>query len=65
MKYTNLEEAVKEANRFAEKATAVILKQADGNELIPYGPDPASLRRASLDLTKSLSKLRRSDWVEE
>ena len=68
MKITNLEQALEEAERLTVKASE-LLKLT--NEVGPNNMDTviqgalsASVRRLSLELTKSLAKLRRSDWEE-
>lgn len=64
MRKDRLYEAVAEAERFLKKAEAV--RKADstwgGQQLVvPGGNETAALTRSSLDLTRALAKLRRSD----
>jgi queuine/archaeosine tRNA-ribosyltransferase len=68
MKYENVKQAKEEAERFVAKATE-LLAQTDEfgtNNLftVVQGSASASARRASLELTKALSRMRASDWVE-
>jgi queuine/archaeosine tRNA-ribosyltransferase len=69
MKYENVKQAKEEAERFVVKATE-LLAQTDEfgtNNLftVVQGSASASARRASLELTKSLSRMRASDWTGE
>ena len=55
-----LEEAVEEAKRFIAKTQEV--KAPRDDRLSPYaepGPEVAACKRASLDLTRALAKMRR------
>lgn len=54
-------QAIAEARRFIAQAEMYIKSDADG-----YGPSPvhAAMRRASMDLTRSLSMLRRNVFKE-
>jgi hypothetical protein len=53
-------DCVKEAHRFLDKARAVV-QRVDENETAFYGcKETAALRRASLDLTRALADLRRA-----
>lgn len=59
MKIENINEAVNEARRFIEKANAYNF--ADNNKHASWSCIPkesGALRRASLDLTRALAKLR-------
>ena len=60
---SDLLEAEKEAKRFLERVK--IMKQDDSynnSSCYQYGANSASVKRSSLDLSKSLSKLRKSRW---
>ena len=69
MKYANVEQAVVAARVFAEKADALLslTNQVGMNNLetVVQGSASAATRRASLELTKSLARMRASDWVGE
>ena len=68
MKYENVKQAINEANTFVAKATdLLILTDKEGvthRDTVVQGSDAASTRRASLELTKSLARMRASDWAE-
>jgi hypothetical protein len=68
MKYENVKQAIIEAHTFIDKATdLLILTDKEGlNNLdtVVQGSGAASTRRASLELTKALARMRASDWVE-
>ena len=58
MKLENINQAMEEASRFILKAKAVKVKELE-DKLCFYGcKETAALRRASMDLTRALSKLR-------
>lgn len=60
MKPGQLEDAVEEARRFIAKAAEVRPPRDD--RMSPYaepGPEVAACKRASMDLTRALAKLRR------
>ena len=69
MKYVNVRIAIQEAERFTRLANELAdLTDREGeNNLgtVVQGSLSASVRRASHDLSRSLSKMRKSDWVEE
>ena len=69
MKYANVQTAKKEAVEFVVKADELLRLTeelgANNLETVVQGSLSASVRRASLDLTRSLSRMRRSDWEEE
>lgn len=68
MKYQNLVDAVEEANRFVKKGNELITLTDEIGEnnlgTVVQGSLSASVRRSSLELTRSLAKLRKSDWEE-
>jgi hypothetical protein len=68
MKYINVRTAIQEARSFVEKAEELVnlTDELGENNLgtTVQGSLSASVRRKSLDLTKSLSKMRKSDWEE-
>lgn len=57
MKWNNFETAMKEAERFLDKAKRC-KKCEFGIESVYPGRDAAAMKRASLDLSKALSALR-------
>jgi len=69
VKYQNLVDALNEANIFIEKGSCLLnlTNEVGMNNLetVVQGSLSASVRRSSLELTKALSKLRKSDWSEE
>jgi queuine/archaeosine tRNA-ribosyltransferase len=69
MKYQNVKEAKENAEKFVAKATELLeqTNEFGPNNLftVVQGSLSASTRRASLELTKSLSRMRASDWVGE
>ena len=69
MKYQNVQNAINEATEFVDKANSLLTltKEFGVNNLetVVQGSLSASVRRASHDLSRSLSKLRKSDWTEE
>lgn len=62
MKLENVTEAIQEAQRFLKKARVVekAMKADEKKGYLRYygGPDAAAMKRASLDLTKILAKMR-------
>jgi hypothetical protein len=58
MRSDNLQTAIKEAERFLEKAKAVVFDKY-GYVGDDYHTASAACKRASMDLTKALSTLRR------
>ena len=65
MQYKTVQEAIKEAERFIRAAKQVKEQKEtfyDGTTIttIPYGAIPAACKRASMDLTRALAKMRRS-----
>jgi hypothetical protein len=58
MTYDNLCAAIKEAERFLEKATKLKGQNTDQWGL-PSGPYVSATRRASMDLTRALAALRK------
>lgn len=59
MKEINIRDAVFEAYRFINRAT-IWLDRAKKDDLIEYGsPEGGALRRASMDLTRALAKMRK------
>ena len=69
MKYQNVQNAINEATEFVDKANSLLTltKEFGVNNLetVVQGSLSASVRRASHDLSRSLSKMRKSDWTEE
>jgi hypothetical protein len=69
MKYQNVQYAISEASDFLAKAAEllVLTNQLGENNLgtVVQGSLSASVRRASHDLSRSLSKMRKPDWAEE
>jgi len=63
-KVNRLRNAVFEANRFIGKASKAADLIESGDGLSHHNPELAAAKRASLDLTKSLSALRRSPYQE-
>ena len=65
-KLKRLTNAIEDADRFAKRARLALSKLASGEEDFSYSKSFASAKRASLDLSRSLSILRRHFvWVEE
>jgi hypothetical protein len=69
MKYQNVQKAIDEASEFITKASdLLVLTDREGeNNLgtVIQGSLSASVRRASHDLSRTLSRMRKSDWAEE
>jgi len=69
MKYQNVQNAINEATDFVDKANSLLTltNQLGENNLgtVVQGSLSASVRRASHDLSRSLSKMRKPDWAEE
>lgn len=57
MKNKNVLAAIAEARRFIEAAKKVV--PSGYGDSVEHGPDAAAAKRASLDLTKSLARMRR------
>ena len=68
MKYQNVQNAIYEANAFVSKASELLTLTDELGEnnlgTVVQGSLSASVRRKSLDLTKALATMRRSDWEE-
>jgi len=68
MKYQNVLDAKREAERFVQKAGELLelTEEVGPNNLdtVVLGSASASTRRQSLELTKALSRMRASDWRE-
>jgi hypothetical protein len=65
MKMAAVKEAIQEAERFikaAKKIKETTCKDCFGivRKFDPYGADAAACKRASMDLTRALAKMRRS-----
>ncbi|RRJ85924.1 hypothetical protein EG850_11095 [Gulosibacter macacae] len=60
MRRSDLEEAVAEARRFLDRAERALSADHDPDYPYLYGPEAAAVKRASMDLTKALPKLRRT-----
>jgi len=64
MEYMTLKKAIKEAERFLEKAKMVKICKSTitGKEIIDYNhvKDSAAVKRASMDLTRTLTDLRQN-----
>lgn len=56
MKTENLKRAIEEAERFLAAA-----RRVDAGGYWTFGKEPAAAKRASMDLTRALSELRRSN----
>ena len=69
MKYQNVQNAINEATDFVDKANSLLTLTnevgVNNLETVVQGSLSASVRRASHDLSRSLSKMRKSDWTEE
>ena len=69
MKYENVKEAIALAQTFVARASEVIVltDQLGENNLntVVQGSASAAARRASLECTKALARMRASDWTEE
>ena len=69
MKYQNVQNAIDEATEFVDKANSLLTLTnefgVNNLETVVQGSLSASVRRASHDLSRSLSKMRKSDWTEE
>ena len=69
MKYINVRIAAQEAEKFVWLATelANLTDELGENNLgtVVQGSLSASVRRKSLDLTRALANMRRSDWSEK
>jgi len=69
MKYQNVQNAINEATEFVDKANSLLTLTnevgVNNLETVVQGSLSASVRRASHDLSRSLSKMRKSDWTEE
>ena len=69
MKYQNVQNAINEATEFVDKANSLLTLTNEVGlnnlETVVQGSLSASVRRASHDLSRSLSKMRKSDWTEE
>ena len=69
MKYQNVQNAINEATDFVDKANSLLTLTNEFGlnnlETVVQGSLSASVRRASHDLSRSLSKMRKSDWTEE
>lgn len=67
MRANKINIAIQEAHRFLNRAEKLAQRQAaDGNaesQYIAGSPESAALRRASLDLTRALSDMRKRDGV--
>ncbi len=59
MNVTGIKKAVREANRFVDSANIVLNQEDEFESTIHVGRDSASLRRASMDLTRSLADMRK------
>ena len=57
MRYYDVKNAIAEAKRFIEKAGNV--RSQPNSSYVEPGADSAAAKRASLDLTKALAKMRR------
>lgn len=60
MKQVDLNEAVREAKRFIERAKPLLAQDTDKYVWMFGNKDTAAVRRASMDLTRALANLRRS-----
>lgn len=60
-----LEESIQEAERFLARAKSLAEKiyvhPRSGYRYVPSGADSGAVRRASMDLTRTLAKLRRRE----
>ena len=69
MKYQNVQNAINEATVFVDKDNSLLTLTNEVGlnnlETVVQGSLSASVRRASHDLSRSLSKMRKSDWTEE
>lgn len=69
MKYQNVQNAINEATDFVDKANSLLTLTnevgVNNLETVVQGSLSASVRRASHDLSRSLSKMRKPDWAEE
>jgi hypothetical protein len=61
MRKDNLADAMREAKKFLERAKDLQASCVVGDYRTPYGAKSAAVKRSSMDLTKSLAKLRR-EW---
>lgn len=53
-----LQEAIREAERFVERAYAAVNKLKEHNMWFPSSKETAAAKRASMDLTRALVKVR-------
>lgn len=65
MRYSRVVEAQKEAQRFIERADKLLNSNVgDESDFVDNRTLSGAVRRASLDLTRALSFLRKSDYLE-
>lgn len=65
--YDNIEEAAENARIFLRRVDAareLERGEFNGRKVIDGGPVAAALKRASMDLTRSLAKIRRNPYQE-
>lgn len=55
MRYDDLKDSISQAHLFLEKADKIIIKN---NQVEDYTKESAALRRQSMELTRSLARLR-------
>lgn len=64
MRKDTLYDALKDAERFArfaKKALNLEPQKVGAYNYVPAGPDSAQVKRSSMDLTRALARIRRSD----
>jgi hypothetical protein len=62
MKAENLENAQLIARRFIDASKIAMRLNRGKSDIIPGGKESAAVRRASMDLTRALANLRKSDY---